>query len=140
MRRCRSATASFAGAGGTFFRVRTTERFFAERMTVRLWEGPHSPGAKETIFHAHQKVAHRADPEVTIEAGNHNALGSDLAPLRAWHPIEVLHFSLRTVEQLERKGHGGWLGNAGYEPTLHQLLLDQAFRRVAWTSSTRPSP
>ena len=101
--------------------------FFAERMTVRLGR-PAFPGDKTTIFHAHQKVAHRADPHVTVEAGNHNALGTSLVPIRAWHPIEVLHFSFRTVQQLERKGRGGWLRNAGYEPTLHQLLLDDAFR------------
>ena len=101
--------------------------FFAERMTVRLGT-PAFPGDKTTIFHAHQKVAHRADPAVTIEAGNHNALGERLEPIRAWHPIEVLHFSFRSPAQLERKGRGGWLRNADYEPTLHQLLLDEAFR------------
>ncbi len=101
--------------------------FFAERMTVRLGM-PAFPGDKKTIFHAHQKVAHRADGNVTIEAGNHNALGASLDPIRAWHPIEVLHFSFRSVQQLERKGRGGWLRNAGYEPTLHQLLLDEALR------------
>ena len=101
--------------------------FFAERMTVRLGT-PAFPGDKTTIFHAHQKVAHRADPAVTIEAGNHNALGARLDPIRAWHPIEVLHFSFRSLAQLERKGRGGWLRNADYEPTLHQLLLDEAFR------------
>ena len=41
--------------------------FFAERMTVRLAVPAH-PGAKETIFHAHQKIAHRAHPAVEIEA------------------------------------------------------------------------
>nr|MBA3376678.1 glycosyltransferase family 2 protein [Actinomycetota bacterium] len=101
--------------------------FFAERMTVRLGM-PAFPGDKTTIFHAHQKVAHRADPQITIEAGNHNALGAGLEPIRAWHPIEVLHFSFRTVAQVQRKGRGGWLRNAGYEPTLHQLLLDEASR------------
>ena len=101
--------------------------FFAERMTVRLAVPAH-PGAKETIFHAHQKVAHRARPDVEVEAGNHNAEAPGLEPLRAWHPIEVLHFSFRSVAQLERKARGGWLRNRGYEPTLHQLLLDAAFR------------
>lgn len=101
---------------------------FAERMVVRLG-APAFPGDKTTIFHAHQKVAHRAHPNVTIEAGNHNALGDVLEPLRAWHPIEVLHFSFRSVAQLERKAHGGWLRNANYEPTLHQLLLDEASRK-----------
>ena len=101
--------------------------FFAERMTVRLGKPVH-PGDKTTIFHAHQKVVHRADPRVVIEAGNHNAVGAALEPIRAWHPIEVLHFSFRSVPQLERKGRGGWLRTAGYEPTLHQFLLDEAFR------------
>jgi hypothetical protein len=101
--------------------------FFAERMTVRL-ATPAFPGDKTTIFHAHQKVAHRADPSVIIEAGNHNAIGEELEPIRGWHPIEVLHFSYRTVSQLEHKGRGGWLRNADYEPVLHQLLLDEAFR------------
>ena len=106
--------------------------FFAERMTARL-AAPAFPGDKRTIFHAHQKVAHRADPAVTIEAGNHNALGAALEPVRAWHPIEVLHFSFRSPEQVERKARGGWVRNDDYEPTLHQLLLDEALRdgRVA---------
>ena len=101
--------------------------FFAERMTLRLAVPAH-PGDKRTIFHAHQKVAHRADPSVEIEAGNHNAEAPGLFPLRAWHPLEVLHFSFRSVAQLERKARGGWLRNHDYEPTLHQLLLDEAFR------------
>jgi hypothetical protein len=101
--------------------------FFAERMTVRL-AAPAHPGDKETIFHAHQKVAHRAHPEVEIEAGNHNAEASGLEPLRAWHPLEVLHFSFRSVAQLQRKAQGGWLRNPTYEPTLHQVLLDDALR------------
>ena len=101
--------------------------FFAERMTVRL-ASPAHPGDKETIFHAHQKVAHRAHPEVVVEAGNHNAEAPGLRSLRAWHPIEVLHFSFRTAEQLERKARGGWLRNRDYEPTLHQLRLDSAVR------------
>jgi hypothetical protein len=106
--------------------------FFAERMTVRLAE-PASPGDKTTIFHAHQKVVHRASASVSIEAGNHNADGPGLEPIRAWHPIEVLHFSFRSAEQLERKARGGWVRNVDYEPTLHQLLLDKAYRegRVA---------
>jgi hypothetical protein len=104
-----------------------TDAFFAERMTVRL-RTPAHPGDKETIFHAHQKVAHRARGNVRIEAGNHNAEADGLEPLRGWHPIEVLHFSLRSVSQLERKAGGGWLRNDGYEPTLHQILLDEAGR------------
>jgi Glycosyl transferase family 2 len=101
--------------------------FFAERMTVRLG-APAFPGDKLTIFHAHQKVAHRADPGVAIEAGNHNAVGARLEPIRAWHPLEVLHFSFRSPAQIARKARGGWVRNDDYEPTQHQLLLDEALR------------
>jgi hypothetical protein len=104
-----------------------THPFFAERMTVRLCAPAH-PGDKETIYHAHQKVAHRASPVVVVEAGNHGAEAPGLDPFRFWHPIEVLHFSIRSGEQLERKAQGGWLRNVGYEPTLHQILLDDAYR------------
>jgi hypothetical protein len=101
--------------------------FFAERMTVRLATPAH-PGDKETIFHAHQKVAHRASDEVEIERGNHNAEAPGLEPLRAWHPLEVLHFSFRSVAQLDLKAHGNWLRSPTYEPTAHRLLLDEAYR------------
>ena len=101
--------------------------FFAERMTVRLATPAH-PGDKETIFHAHQKVAHRAHPEIDVERGNHNAEAPGLEPLRAWHPLEVLHFSFRSVAQLERKADGRWLRNPRYEATEHRLLLDRASR------------
>ena len=100
--------------------------FFAERMTVRL-AAPAHPGDKQTIHHVHQKVAHRARPDVEVERGNHNAAAPGLEPLRAWHPIEVLHFSLRSVAQMERKGRGGWLRNPEYDAPLHQLLLREAF-------------
>ena len=121
--------------------------FFAERMIVRL-AAPAHPGDKETIFHAHQKVAHRADADVEIERGESQRRGAGLEPLRAWHPLEVLHFSFRSVAQLERKARGGWLRNPTYEPTAHQVLLDEASRdgrvasvlRLASRSTTRRSP
>jgi hypothetical protein len=98
---------------------------FAERMIVRLCTPAH-PGDKATIFHAHQKVAHRADPEVEIESGNHNAAGVGLDPIRSWHPIEVLHFSLRSPEQAARKARGGWLRNPDEVHEEHQIRLDRA--------------
>lgn len=101
------------------------EPLFSERMTVRLCT-PAFPGEKTTIYHAHQKVAHRADPTVVIESGNHNVLGSRMNPIRGWHPIEVLHFSLRTPEQVAQKARGGWVRNPTEEQVDHQLRLDRA--------------
>ncbi len=106
------------------------EENFAERMTVRLCTPAH-PGEKATIFHAHQKVAHRADPEVAIAPGNHDAAAPSLAPpIRGWHPLEVLHFSLRSVAQLERKAIRDWRGwvQNPHGPTLHQVLAYEAGR------------
>jgi Glycosyl transferase family 2 len=103
-------------------------RHAAERMTVRLTTPAH-PGDKTTIYHAHQKVAHRAAADVQIEYGNHDARGEGLEPLRGWHPIEVLHFSLRSPEQVARKfGGGEWLRNPEFEPPRHLLLADEAHR------------
>jgi hypothetical protein len=99
--------------------------FFAERMTVRLCTPAH-PGDKTTVYHAHQKVAHRADPEVEIERGNHNAIGRGLDALRSWHPIEVLHFSFRSAAQVARKAAGGWVRTPGEEQADHIMLLDRA--------------
>ena len=106
-----------------------TDEPFSERMTVRLCVPAH-PGDKETIYHAHQKVAHRADPDVAIEPGNHDASSPRLAPLRNWHPIEVLHFSLRSPAQLERKALRDWVGwtRNPHGPTLHQELAYAAHR------------
>jgi hypothetical protein len=100
--------------------------FFAERMTLRL-RVPAHPGDKRTVYHAHQKVAHRATADVVLEPGNHNAHGTGLEPLRTWFPIEVLHFSFRSPEQMESKARGGWVG--GTAPLVeHQLELESARR------------
>jgi Glycosyl transferase family 2 len=99
--------------------------FFAERMTVRLTL-PAPPGDKDTIFHAHQKVAHRAHALVEVERGNHNAEAPGIEPLRTWHPIEVLHFSFRSSAQLERKARGGWARVPGFEGLTHQVRLHEA--------------
>jgi hypothetical protein len=102
-------------------------RSFAERMTVRL-SVPAFPGAKETVFHAHQKVAHRAAADVQVELGNHNASGAGLEPIRTWFPIEVQHFSFRSVDQLRWKCRGGWWNKPADQITLHQQLLYDAFQ------------
>ena len=101
------------------------EADFAERMTVRLCE-PAFPGDKRTIFHAHQKVAHRARADVEIEVGNHNAYGTGLEPFRAWHPIEVLHFSIRSAAQLKSKSRGGWSRRPDDNPPLHLIRMTVA--------------
>ena len=76
--------------------------FFAERMTVRLSQ--HAPINDPTSFYRPVvKVAHRADPQVTVARGNHALANSPLRTLTTWHPIEVLHFPLRSRAQWMRK-------------------------------------
>ena len=80
--------------------------FFAERMTLRLSQAgalahPHSP------FKPGVKIAHRADPTLVVQGGGHRLLTGELVPLAGWHPIEVLHFPIRDLEQYERR-HGQW--------------------------------
>ena len=78
------------------------ELFFAERMTVRLSQ--HAPINDPTSFYRPViKVAHRADPNVTVGRGNHALADSPFRTLTTWHPIEVLHFPVRSRAQWGRK-------------------------------------
>jgi hypothetical protein len=75
---------------------------FAERMTARLSQ--HAPINDPTSFYRPViKVAHRADRNVTVGRGNHALADSSFVPLTTWHPIEVLHFPLRSRAQWMRK-------------------------------------
>lgn len=75
---------------------------FAERMTIRLTQ--HAPINDPTSFYRPVvKVAHRADPQVTVARGNHALADSVFRTLPTWHPIEVLHFPLRSRAQWRRK-------------------------------------
>jgi hypothetical protein len=76
--------------------------FFAERMTVRL-----SPEAAindpSSQFRPNSKVIHRAHPHATVGRGNHGVGEVFLQPLRGWYPVELFHFPLRSLAQVERK-------------------------------------
>ena len=77
-------------------------RPFVERMTARLTQ--HAPINDPTSFYRPVvKVAHRADPHVTVARGNHALADSSFRTLTTWRPIEVLHFPLRSEAQWRRK-------------------------------------
>jgi hypothetical protein len=87
--------------------------FFAERMTIRV-SAPAAINDPTSPYRPHQKVAHRADPEIRVGHGAHIARSRRWSSLHHWYPAEVLHFPFRSLEQWERKG----VRRAG---TLHAL-------------------
>jgi hypothetical protein len=87
---------------------------FAERLVVRpLLAAPvNEPG---NPLRPNTHVLHRADPDAVVTAGNHALRRSRLRDLPDWHPIEVLHFPDRNLEQVRRK-YGNWVATlAGRE-------------------------
>lgn len=69
------------------------DRFFAERMTVRrsLEEAPTPPASSLASI---LRPVHRASPDVVVHADGTLTLARNV-PLRAWYPVEVLHFPAR---------------------------------------------
>ena len=87
------------GAWRNFVPRPDDDRFFAERMIVRLGAPSFHPHPLSTHF----KSAHRGRPDVRVGRGNHEAFADGLVPLRGWFPIEILHFPVRSYEQCMRK-------------------------------------
>jgi glycosyl transferase family 2 len=78
--------------------------WFAEQMTVRLASiAPINDPA--TPFRPVAKVAHRGDAAVVVEQGNHAVAAPHLRTLRGWCPIDLMHFPIRSPEQIARKHH-----------------------------------
>jgi len=98
------------------------EDFFVERMTVRIC----NPGAENNSPYSPRfKTAHRADPEVTVPSGNHQALGQRLVPLPGWYPIDVLHFPIRSLRHFTEKYLRWW------------ALLQTQFSQAAYEAHRR---
>ena len=76
-------------------------RFFAERMTVRRSVRSTDHESRESLESALRPVF-RADPR--IEVGPRGVTGGTRqVPLRAWYPIEVFDFPMRSLGQTERE-------------------------------------
>jgi hypothetical protein len=76
--------------------------FFAERMVARV-SGTAPINDPTSLFRPNLKAVHRGEPNVTLSAGAHTLLESDLVPMRGWYPIELLHFPIRSFTQCDRK-------------------------------------
>jgi hypothetical protein len=73
-------------------------RPFWERMTLRERESLNPLGKPLP-----PKVAHRADPAVTVVQGNHRVEGVELGERADDDSIEILHYPMRTYAQFENK-------------------------------------
>jgi Glycosyl transferase family 2 len=73
-------------------------RPFWERMTLREREALNPLGKPLP-----PKLAHRADPEITVAQGNHKVEGAQLGKRLDDGSIEILHFPMRTYAQFENK-------------------------------------
>jgi hypothetical protein len=72
---------------------------FFEAMTVRL---AHHKGVHGSILNP--KVCHRAFVDVHVSDGNHHVIRRSRPMIeRLHHPLQILHFPLRSPKQLERK-------------------------------------
>jgi hypothetical protein len=75
---------------------------FSERMTARL-ASVAALNDPETSFRPVAKVLHRGDPRAVVGQGNHDVWGIRQPVLSGVFPIELLHFPLRSTEQIARK-------------------------------------
>jgi hypothetical protein len=64
-----------------------------------------------TPFRLVVKVAHRGNPRVEIQkGGGHQVFGLEDGVLRAWYPLDVLHFPFRSRAQSMHKYRKTWTG------------------------------
>ena len=73
-----------------------------ERMTVRLSSAAPINDPR-SFYRPVTKIAHRAEAGVVVGRGNHDLVHTASKPLASWHPVEVLHFPLRSSAQWARK-------------------------------------
>ena len=116
---------------------------FYERMTERLAPA-HPINDPTSKFRPNTKLAHRADPNVTVGRGNHTFVDTFHLPLRGWYPLEVFHFPFRSQDQVAVKSvksdthagpkRGGYLRRFASEADAE--TGDDAFRRLAVDDAT----
>ncbi len=89
----------------TFLPSADARESFAERMTVRTALAGGAAGRRGEP-QSWLRPLFRASPDLEMQPDGSMIRGRAV-PLRAWYPIEVLRFPLRSVEQAERRLTGG---------------------------------
>ena len=91
------------------------ETLFADRLTVarvRQVSATSDPATLKYPFdrYAHYvmpKLAHRTRGDVQIVDASDAVVGEGLATAPGWHPVDILHFPLRSYAHFERKVRNG---------------------------------
>jgi hypothetical protein len=126
------------GLQRNFLPLRAPSSSFIERMVVSLAaSAPINDPA--TPFRPVAKVAVRGGADVVVRRGGHQVSGIRGELLTAWHPIEILHFPLRSREQCARKYEKtstGWEANlrgdlARAQQTAGANRVDAMWERLA---------
>lgn len=101
------------GLRRTFFAEPGQDGQFSERMTIRapIQDRPEDLAAA-------LRPVHRADPNVVVHPDGSVTLSRSV-PLRAWYPIEVLHFPMGAAESGEE--HAGSVVDTRLRDALHAL-------------------
>jgi hypothetical protein len=106
---------------------------FAETMIFRF-AAPVPVNDPATPYRPVVKVAHRAAPDAVMAGkGGHQVFGVPGALLVHWHPLDILHFPIRSSSQCGRKYRRTW---TGWEVNL-RADLDRA-RRAAEQDAADP--
>ena len=125
-----------------FVRVRTTTRFFAERMTVRV-SAPAAINDPTSPYRPHLKAAHRADPDDRRRARVAHRLHATLARAPALAPVPTSSTS-RSAPSSSGRGRACGV-RAGDKPlgqyvrALHASESGRAASATGRCSSTTPS-
>ena len=95
------------------------DEFFAERMTVRrsLAETPTPPASSLASI---LRPIHRASPDVVVHVDGTLTLARNV-PLRAWYPVEVLHFPDRASADYDERLPGSVVDDARLRDALRAL-------------------
>ncbi len=98
--------------------------FFADRMVIRRTPVAVDSGASEPLPSSLRPIF-RAGPGMTIRSGPEPSL-SGRVPLRAWYPVEVLHFPVRSGEPYGELAVDGEKLSRGLEEGA--LVVDERLR------------
>jgi hypothetical protein len=128
---------TFASVAPDYGIVFALSRHFVPRPNANAWRAgqmtfrvspPVALNDPTSPYRPHLKAAHRAHPGVTVGHGAHTASCDTLRALHHWHPVDVLHFPFRSLEQWENKGVRRARGDSRLGQYIAALLASESGR------------